>query len=78
MEIETLVVSYDNLKPIAFTGIEAGKIEMLFVIPNYFSKERGRALAELVISLYGVQYLDVNEQNLQAIGFYEYIGFKVF
>lgn len=78
LDIETLVVARDNQKPIAFMGIEAGKIEMLFVSPDYFGKGLGRELAELGISQYGVRYVDVNEQNPQAIGFYEHIGFEVF
>lgn len=76
--IETLVVTSENHKPIAFMGVEAGKIEMLFVSPDYFGKGVGRLLAELAISQYEVQYVDVNEQNPQAIGFYEHIGFEVF
>lgn len=76
--IETLIVARDNQKPIAFMGIEVGKIEMLFVSPDYFGKGLGRELAELGISQYGVRYVDVNEQNPQAIGFYEHIGFEVF
>lgn len=76
--VETLVVARDNENPTAFLGIEASKIEMLFVSPDYFGKGFGRELAKLGISQYGVRYVDVNEQNLQAIGFYEHIGFKVF
>ena len=76
--IGTLIVARDNENPIAFLGIEAGKIEMLFVSPDYFGKGLGRELAELGISQYGVRYVDVNEQNPQAIGFYEHIGFEVF
>lgn len=76
--IGTLVVARDNQNPIAFMGIEADKIEMLFVSPDYFSRGIGRELAEFGISQYGVRYVDVNEQNPQAIGFYEHIGFEVF
>ncbi len=76
--IETLVVASENHNPIAFMGIEAGKIEMLFVSPDYFGKGVGRQLAELAISHYEVLYVDVNEQNPQAMGFYEHIGFEVF
>ncbi len=76
--IKTLVVAAEGDKPIAFMGIEAGKIEMLFVSPDYFGKGVGRQLAGLAISQYEVQYVDVNEQNPQAIGFYEHIGFEMF
>lgn len=76
--IETLVVTHDNHTPIAFMGIEAEKIEMLFVSPDYFGKGIGKELAGLGMAQYGVQYVDVNEQNPQAAGFYRYIGFEVF
>lgn len=76
--IDTLVVAHDNHTPIAFMGIEAGKIEMLFVSPGCFGKGIGRELAELGIAHYGVRYVDVNEQNPQAAGFYRHLGFEVF
>lgn len=76
--IETLAVASDGDKPIAFMGIDTRKIEMLFVLPDYFGKSIGRQLVELGVSQHGVQYLDVNEQNLQAVGFYKHIGFEVF
>ncbi|WP_300702131.1 GNAT family N-acetyltransferase [Bacteroides sp.] len=76
--IETLVIADDGINPVAFMGVESGKIEMLFVSPSYFGKGVGRELAELAISQYEVRYVDVNEQNPQAIGFYEHIGFELF
>lgn len=76
--IETLIIAYDEQKPIAFMGVDAGKIEMLFVSPYHFSKGVGGELAELAIKQYGVRYVDVNEQNPQATGFYKHIGFEVF
>lgn len=76
--VETLVVTHDNHTPIAFMGIEAEKIEMLFVSPDCFGKGIGRELAEFGIARYGVRYVDVNEQNPQAAGFYRHIGFEVF
>lgn len=76
--IETLVIADDNYIPVAFMGIEAGKIEMLFVSPDCLGRGRGRELAELGIAQYGVRYVDVNEQNPQAAGFYKHIGFEVF
>lgn len=36
-DIETLIIVYDNNKPVAFMGIDAAKIEMLFVSPDYIS-----------------------------------------
>lgn len=73
-----LVVVYDGDAPVAFMGIEGEKIEMLFVAPGCFGKGIGRELAELAVVRYGVRYVDVNEQNPQAAGFYRHIGFGVF
>lgn len=77
-DVPTLVVVKDNDTFVAFMGIEANKIEMLFVSPDYFGKGIGRELVELGIVQYGVQYVDVNEQNPQAAGFYHHIGFEVY
>lgn len=76
--IATLVVATDNGEPVAFMGVDADKIEMLFVAPGCFGKGIGRELAELGIARYGVRYVDVNEQNPQALGFYRCLGFEVF
>ncbi|MDO5570268.1 MAG: GNAT family N-acetyltransferase [Bacteroidales bacterium] len=76
--IEILIIVIDNQRPVAFIGIEAGKIEMLFVSPDYLGKGVGRELVELGISQYNVRFVDVNEQNPQATGFYLHIGFKIF
>lgn len=76
--VETLVVAYDNHRPVAFMGIDTDKIEMLFVSPDCLGKGIGKRLVELGIIQYGVRYVDVNEQNPQAAGFYRYIGFEVF
>lgn len=76
--LETLVVIYKRHAPAAFMGIHTEKIEMLFVSPDYFGKGIGRALTELGIVGYGVRYVDVNEQNPQAVRFYRHIGFEVF
>lgn len=77
-DITTLVVVNDNHVPVAFMGIDRNKIGMLFVSPDYFGKGIGRELAELGMARYGVRYVDVNEQNPQAAGFYRHLGFEIF
>lgn len=77
-DIETFIVEYDDTKPVAFMGVDAAKIEMLFVLPEYFGKGIGKELTTLAITRYSVQYVDVNEQNPQAVGFYQHIGFEVY
>lgn len=59
-------------------GIQSGKIEMLFLHPDYFRKSIGRMLIQKAFSELDVQYVDVNEQNPSAVRFYERMGFRTF
>ena len=63
--------------PIAFMGIDDGKLEMLFIAPKEHGKGLGKKLLEYGIKKYHVKELVVNEQNPQAKGFYEHMGFQV-
>ena len=62
----------------AFMGVEDGSLEMLFIDPEERGKGLGRRLLRLGIESYGVRRLAVNEQNPQAAGFYEHMGFEAF
>ena len=62
---------------VGFVGVAENGIEMLFV-HNYF---RGKGIGKELIT-YAIEKLqackvDVNEQNPQAIGFYQRMGFSV-
>ncbi len=61
-----------------FSGIADGKIEMLFIGPEWRGKGIGRFLTEHAISKQSATMVDVNEQNPQAVGFYKRLGFKVY
>ena len=76
--IETLQVLYQGQTPIAFMGIEKRKIEMLFVLPTHFGYGFGKHLINIAIKDYHAFYVDVNEQNPQAEGFYRHLGFHTF
>ncbi len=76
--ISNLVVAQDNDKPVAFMGIEEQKLEMLFVTPEKRGKGIGKKLIEYGIKNFSINELTVNEQNPQAKGFYEHLGFKVY
>ena len=74
-----LLVAEDEAgAPAAFMGVEDGTLEMLFIDPEERGKGLGRRLLRLGIESYGVRRLAVNEQNPQAAGFYEHMGFEVF
>ena len=48
---------------------------MLFIAPEERGKGLGKRLLRYGIVHFGVKELAVNEQNPQAKGFYEYMGF---
>ena len=74
-----LVVAQDGAgRPAAFMGVEDGTLEMLFITPEERGKGLGKRLLQYGIERYAVQRLTVNEQNPQAKGFYEHMGFCVY
>ena len=60
-----------------FMGINGDMLEMLFVHPQAMGKGVGKKLLKYAINSCRVRYVDVNEQNEQAYGFYRHLGFKV-
>lgn len=62
----------------AFMSVEQESIEMLFVAPTHRGYGAGRRLVEYAIAAMGARQVDVNEQNHQAVGFYERMGFRAF
>jgi len=61
----------------AFMGVANAKIEMLFVHPSKRGNGAGRVLVEYVINVLNAKLIDVNKQNEQAVGFYQYLGFRL-
>ena len=62
---------------LGFVGIHDSKVEMLFVLNEARGRGVGRVLLQYAIKQLDATNVDVNEQNPQAIGFYEHMGFKV-
>ncbi|MCS4305445.1 GNAT family N-acetyltransferase [Chryseobacterium sp. BIGb0232] len=60
-----------------FMGIANGNLEMLFIHNDYRGKGIGKKLIQYGIDHLKVTKVDVNEQNEQAVGFYQHIGFQV-
>lgn len=78
-EVPVLLTVTDSTDcEIAFMGIDNGRIEMLFVADNYRGKGIGCSLIMHGIAHYSVKEVTVNEQNPQAWGFYEHLGFEVY
>lgn len=58
-----------------FIGISTDNIEMLFVDARLRGKGYGKALLNFVLDNFNIIKVDVNEQNEQAILFYQKMGF---
>lgn len=73
-----VIIENEKNKLIAFMGIENTKLEMLFIKNSERGKGLGKKLLNYGIENYNVNQLAVNEQNPNAKGFYEYMGFKIY
>ena len=77
--VEHLIIAEsESGKAIAFMGIENSRLEMLFLSPLERGKGIGKRLVRNGIQNYGIQEVTVNEQNPQAVGFYEHLGFETY
>nr|DAO07182.1 MAG TPA: putative acetyltransferase [Caudoviricetes sp.] len=78
-EISCLIIAENNEKcPVAFMGLEEKKLEMLFISPEQRGKGLGKKLIQYAVENYDINEVAVNEQNPQARGFYEHMGFQVY
>ena len=76
--LHLLIAEDESGRAVAFIGVEAGSLEMLFIAPEERGKGLGKRLIQYGIKNYSVEKLTVNEQNPQAKGFYEHMGFQVY
>ncbi|MEQ8583212.1 MAG: GNAT family N-acetyltransferase [Marinoscillum sp.] len=63
---------------IGFIGVADKKVEMLFLDPAYFGQGLGKKLMEFAMIQLKANKVDVNEQNGQAVAFYEHLGFETY
>ena len=63
---------------LGFIGVADQRLEMLFIQVNARGQGIGKQLLRYAIKNFDVNELTVNEQNPQAIGFYEYLGFVTY
>ncbi len=75
--VEHLIVA-ESKKSVAFMGIQRERLEMLFIAPEERGKGIGKQLLQYGFQNYGITEVTVNEQNPQAVGFYEHMGFKTY
>ena len=76
---EHLVIAENEEKePVAFMGTKKDRLEMLFLLPSERGKGLGKCLVRHGIRYYGIREVTVNEQNPQAVGFYQHMGFETY
>ncbi len=66
----------ENRESVGFSSVSEGNLEMLFIHNEYRGKGYGKSLFQFMDETKGIIKVDVNEQNYQAIGFYEKLGFR--
>ena len=64
--------------PAGFMGIGGQKLKMLFLAPEERGRGLSRALVQYGMEHYGIREVTINEQNLQARGFYARMGFRAY
>lgn len=62
-------------RPLGFMLLDGASMEALFIDPACRGSGIGRVLVEHALALHASLTTDVNEQNAQAVGFYERMGF---
>jgi len=63
-------------RPVGFMLIAGSHMEALFIDPEHRDAGVGRMLIEYALAVHPILTTDVNEQNAQAVGFYEHMGFE--
>jgi len=62
---------------VGFVGVVDNKMEALFVHPSWRGAGICRRLADYALAELGATSVDVNEQNEEAVAFYERLGFRI-
>lgn len=72
----TVYLIIENKQPKGFASVAEGNLEMLFIHQDVRGKGLGKMLFRFMKETTSLSKVDVNEQNPQAIGFYEKMGFR--
>lgn len=73
--VELWVAVDEQDRPLGFIGLNENHVEMLFIEPDLRGQGIGRALLDHARRSRADLSVDVNEQNPQAVGFYQHYGF---
>ncbi|NTS40065.1 GNAT family N-acetyltransferase [Flavisolibacter sp. BT320] len=75
--VELYCLRNEEGRILGFLGISEEKIEMLFIHPGGQGRGLGKALLRYAVFDLNKKWVDVNEQNEKAVGFYRNFGFRV-
>lgn len=67
-------IDLNTMQILGFVGVLNHNIEMLFIDADIRGKGTGKKLLDFAIHHLNVQFVDVNEQNSQALNFYLHCG----
>lgn len=76
-ETPVWVATHQEDRPLGFMFLHDGHLEALFVDASARGLGVGKQLISHALALHPDLSIDVNEQNRQAVGFYQHMGFKV-
>lgn len=77
LAVPQFAVIWLDHQPAGFIGAADEKVEMLFLHPAQRGHGLGRQLMQYAMREWNCTMVDVNEQNPQAAGFYEHLGFEI-
>ncbi|HEY4326696.1 MAG TPA: GNAT family N-acetyltransferase [Mucilaginibacter sp.] len=77
-QVDLVCVRSDDGTILGFMGIAGDSLDMIFVDAEWRKAGVGKMLVKHAIEILNVVRVDVNEQNEDALGFYQHFGFNVF
>lgn len=75
-QVTLFSVKDEDQRITGFIGTNGDQLEMLFIDAAHRGKGLGKALLRYAVEHLAVTKVDVNEQNEQAVKFYEHSGFE--
>lgn len=75
-QLDVFCLTNENIVS-GFIGVAEKKIEMLFLDPHIFGKGLGMQLLNFAVKERKANKVDVNEQNVKAVKFYQKSGFEI-
>ena len=77
LDLVAVYCTKENDKITGFLGLSDDMVQMLFIHPDARGMGIGKQLLQYAIYNKGIKKVDVNEQNTQAVGFYQHLGFVI-